>query len=152
MPTFAVIRNNAFVETRVYAVKPAADKIKHENGVPQLRDYTEVKPSFDPSTEILEGPTYDITDELVTATWTKRNLTAQEIASVKDAAVEAMNGALDKPLLKILLVVVNDIRATRAKLNALIDATGQSATVSKFPNNQTTQIDMAQLKAAIKDL
>lgn len=151
MPEYAVVLNGQFVERRFYPNAVPANQIKHVNGVPQLRPYTLVKPSFDSLTEKLTGPEYTITDSLVTETWTKVSQTAQEISDRKDATINVFNGGY-APLLKALLSIVNDIRANRAKINALIDATGQAGTVPKYLNGQTTQIDMTQLKNAIKAL
>jgi len=111
---------------------------------------------FDPLTQKKTGPVTTIEASRVVDTYTVSALTAQEISDRKDAAVAGMNGSDYKPLLQILLTVVNDNRALRAKVNALIDATGQAATVTKFPVNQsangTVAIDVTQLKAAIKAL
>lgn len=110
MPTFAVVRGGVFIETRFYAEKPPPDKIKHENGVPQLRDYAEVRPTVDPLTEVMDPtPSYEITDDLVTATFTKRDLTAQEIDESKAAAVNGINGPYS-PLLKIFYNVDSRLR------------------------------------------
>lgn len=109
-------------------------------------------PSYDRKTEKITGPTYTVGQTEVTESWTKISLTAQEISDAKDAAVNGLNNSDYKALLTILLEMVNDDRAIRAKLNALIDATGQSGTVTKFAANQTTQINLTQLKAAIKNL
>lgn len=109
-------------------------------------------PAFDPVLETVDGPTYTIGASAVTEIWTKRSLTGQEISDRKDSAISMLNGGLYAPLLAILLTVVNDARDTRAKMNAMIDATGQAATVAKYPPNQTTQINKSQLVTAIKAL
>ena len=107
-------------------------------------------PTHDTKTEKITGPTYTVGISSVTESWNKVSLTAQEISDAKDAAVSSLNGSDYKVLLQTLLTVVNDIRATKAKLNALIDATGQSGTVTKFPAGQVAQVDLTQLKTAIK--
>lgn len=128
MPDYAVVRGGVFIEPRTYPQAIPADKIKHENGVPQLRPYTEVKPSFNAETETLDGPAYTIANDLVTATWTKRSLTAQEISDRKDARIDAMNGM--SAFLKVMLNIHNRVRTLE----------GQSTHT------------MAQFKAAIKAL
>jgi hypothetical protein len=109
-------------------------------------------PTYNPKTETVDGPSYTVGASSVTEVWTKRLLTAQEISDAKDQEIFNLNNKIYNPLKEILLVVVNDSRATRAKLNALIDATKQSTVVPKYPVNQTTQIDAAQLATAIKKL
>jgi hypothetical protein len=79
MPLYAVVRNGQFIEKRRYAEDLDPSQIKHENGVPQLRPMTVIKPDFDRKTQVQEGPTIEITDTLVTETWTVRSKTAQEI-------------------------------------------------------------------------
>lgn len=107
--------------------------------------------AFDSLTQKKTGPVTTIEANQVIDTYSIVSLTAQEISDRKDAAVNGLNGSDYKPLLLILLTVVNDIRASRAKINSVIDAASLNANL-KFPNNQTTQIDMTQLKAAIKAL
>jgi hypothetical protein len=109
MPEYAVIKGGQFVERRNYPQAIAADKIRHTNGVPDLRPYTEVRPAFDATAETLDGPVYTITNTLVTATWTKRNLTAQELSDKKDEAVASLNGGFG-PLTKALLSLHNRVR------------------------------------------
>lgn len=109
-------------------------------------------PSVNPATQIKEGPTVTVELEQVTRVFTVRAKTTQELDADKDAAVSTLNGSTYTPQLKILLEIVNDARAAKAKLNALIDATGQSGTVTKYPAGQVSQINMTQLKAAIKAL
>jgi hypothetical protein len=149
MARFALINPSNAIDRMASNVDP---NVQTKTGWKWLPCDPVAQPSFDPTTEKVTGPTYTVGASSVTEIWTKVSLTAQEISDRKDAAVNGLNGTVDKPLLQILLTVVNDNRAVRAKLNALIDATGQAATVTKYPNNQTTVIDMTQLKAAIKAL
>jgi hypothetical protein len=87
-----------------------------------------VVPSFDPTAEIITGPTFTVNANDVTEAWGKRNLTAQEISDRKDAAVSSINGGGFAPVLKILFNINNRVRVLE----------GQSA------------LTMAQFKAAIK--
>jgi hypothetical protein len=108
-------------------------------------------PSFDPTLEIVEGPTYVVGASEVAETWVKRNMTAPELDAAKDTAMNGLNGTF-KVQRKALLQITNDIRDLRAKVNAVIDATAISGTVTKFPAGQTTQINMTQLINALKAL
>jgi hypothetical protein len=108
--------------------------------------------AFDRRTHKKTGPVTTIEATRVLDTYSIVALTAQEISDAKDAAVNALNNSDYKALLAILLEMVNDDRAIRTKLNALIDATNQSATVPKFSAGQSSQINLTQLKAAIKNL
>lgn len=110
------------------------------------------KPAYDQATELIEGPTYTVGQSSVTEAWSKRAMTAQEISDAKDEAVSRINGSVFPAQAKIILELENEIRQLRTRVNALIDATGQSATVTKFTAGQAGQITMAQLKAAIKAL
>lgn len=149
MPRYALLKNGEFVELRNYPSQPA--NIPHKN-VAWLPCPVVSPPAFDPATEKLISPTYMVGVTEVTEVRGKVALTAQEISDAKDAAVVGLNGSVHKPNLQILLTVVNDIRAVRAKINALIDATGQAGTVSKYPAGQVSEITMVQLKNAIKAL
>ena len=149
MPRYALLKDGAFTESRSYSSQPA--DIPHK-GVAWLPCPYGTAPSFDPATEKLSEPIYTVGQAEVTETWEKVALTAQEISNAKDHAVAGLNGVVHKPNLQILLTIVNDIRAVRAKVNALIDATGQSGTVAKYPAGQVSEINMTQLKAAIKAL
>jgi hypothetical protein len=105
---YAVIRGGQFIERRTYDEPVPPEKIRHTNGVPDLRPYTEVRPSYDPATEVLEGPSHKIANDLVTATWVKRAKTADEIDREKTARVESMEPQL---LLRAFLSLHNRIRA-----------------------------------------
>ena len=149
MSRFALIISGEFGHLREFASQPP--DIEHKS-VRWLPCDPVSKPSFDSKTEKITGPTYTINASDVTEAWAKVSLTAQEISDAKDSEVNSLNGTDYKPLLQILLTVVNDNRAVRAKLNALIDATNQAGTVPKFGAGQVSQIDIDQLKAAIKAL
>lgn len=105
--------------------------------------------AFDPMTHKKTGPVTTIEPTRVVDTWAIVALTAQEISDRKDIAVNGLNGSDYKPLLQILLTVVNDIRDVRAKLNTEATASSHAA---PYPAGQASQINMTQLKAAIKAL
>lgn len=111
-------------------------------------------PTYDPSSEIVEGPTYTVNATDVTEAWNKRNLTVQELSNAKDAAVNSINGSPYPALLKILLAIANDNRAVKRKINAVIAATGIATPA--FPAGQTTSPANdwtdADLKAYIKGM
>lgn len=144
MPRFALVLNGSFQELRTYPSQPA--NIAHK-GVQWFPCDPVAPPSFDPTTEKITGPTYTVDASSVTEVWTKVSLTAQEISDRKDLAVNGLNGNDYKPLLQILLTVVNDVRDVRAKLNAEAVASSHAA---PYPAGQVTTINMTQLKAAIK--
>lgn len=48
-------------------------------------------PAYDPATETVVGPTYIVNALEVTETWTKRALTAPELAAVKDLKMSAID-------------------------------------------------------------
>lgn len=150
MPRYARVNESDQVEVlRTYPSQPADLPHKGWRWLP----CDPVAPgAFDPKTHRMTGPTYTVGASSVTEVWTPVALTAQEISDAKDAAVAGLNGSLYKAQKTILLELVNDVRATRAKLNAVIDATGIAATVPKFSAGQTTQINMTQLEAAVKNL
>ncbi len=153
MARFALVKDNVTIDRMAVNVDPT---VATKPGFRWMPCAPVAPPAFDPLAETITGPTYTVNANDVTEVWTKRALTAQEISDQKDSAVNGLNNTNYKALLVILLQVVNDARATRAKLNALIDATSQAGTVTKFPSNQSAQgtvaIDMTQLKAAIKAL
>lgn len=67
------------------------------------------KPSVDPLTEVLTGPTYNIGGTEVTELFSKRNKTAPEISTDKDNAVASLNGGYG-PLIQALFNLHNRIR------------------------------------------
>ena len=67
------------------------------------------RPAYDPMTETVDGPTYAVGASAVTEVWTKRNLTAQEIAAVKDAIVGSLDGN-QALLIKVLWTLHNRVR------------------------------------------
>lgn len=146
---YALVRPNDTIDRRASGIDPT---VQTKAGWRWLPVQETGNDTFDPVTHKITGPVTTVGASSVTDAYTVVLLSAQEISDRKDVAVNGLNGSTYKPLLSILLTLANDTRAIRAKLNAHIDATGQAATVPKFPNNQTTQIDMTQLKAAIKAL
>lgn len=108
-------------------------------------------PAFDSKTQVRTGPTYTVGASAVTEGWSVRSKTAQEIDADKDAAVDALGAtSVYQVLLRALLELENDNRTIKAKINALITATG--ASTPPFTAGQAGQITMAQLKTAIKNL
>jgi len=105
--------------------------------------------AFDPLTHKKTGPVTTIEATQVVDTYSILALEPQEISAAKTAAVNAVNGDR-KVVLNSLLSLVNEDRAVKAKINAIIDATGIAT--AKFPAGQTTQINMAQLKTALEAL
>ena len=73
------------------------------------------RPSFDPASEKITGPTYTINDGDVTEVWTKVSLSAQEISDAKDVAIGQLNGSTFSALAKVLLNHENRIRALENK-------------------------------------
>lgn len=112
-----------------------------------LTKLIEVRPSFDPAAELLEGPVYTQNATSMTATWTKRAKTAQEIDAEKVIRIE---GVSRNDLLTVILSLENDNRTIKAKINQLI--TDISASTAKFTNPQANQINMDQLKTGLKAL
>ena len=115
-----------------------------------LTNVIEVRPIFNPTTEVLDGPVESQNATSMTLTWTKRLKSAGEVDAEKTAAVAVMNGPRNAQW-EILLLIVNDLRAIKSKINAVIAATG--ATTALFPAGQTTPIaDIAALKTAVKNM
>lgn len=73
---------------------------------------TSPRPSFDPATQIVEGPIYTIDGDHVTQSWNLRDLTAQEIEARKDAQVDA---AFQKLLFDVNFDQENRLRALEGK-------------------------------------
>jgi hypothetical protein len=108
------------------------------------------RPSYDPKTEKVTGPTYTVGAEAVTEAWAVVALTAQEISDAKDSAVNDLNGGTYATLLEVILSLENDNRVIKAKVNAIIDAT--AIATAKFTAGQSGAITMNQLKTAIRAL
>jgi hypothetical protein len=152
MPRYALLISNAF-NGRLETLPAQPSDITHKNV--KWRPCPPVAPPIiDPKTQKTTGPTYTVAGDLSTVTevWATVALTAQEISDAKDSAVSGINGSTYGAQAQILLSVVNDNRELRAKVNALIDATGQAATVTKYAAGQVSVINMTQLKTAIKAL
>lgn len=75
------------------------------------------RPSYDPATEVLTGPTYTVGAQQITEVWTVRAKTAQELDDAKTATVESINRAV----LKVLCRLENHDRVSDGK-GALTDA------------------------------
>ncbi len=69
------------------------------------------KPSYDPATETVDGPTYTVNANDVTELWTKRLLTAGETSTIKDNEISAA----DTIALTVMFNHENRIRALEAK-------------------------------------
>jgi hypothetical protein len=69
------------------------------------------RPSFDPATEVVEGPTYTVGASSVTEVWTKRSLTAQEISDRKDAKI----GSIDALQFSVMFDMENRVRVLESK-------------------------------------
>jgi hypothetical protein len=149
MPRYALVNPQGAVSRFDSNVDP---NVQTKEGWKWLSCDPVAPPAFDRKTEVVEGPAYTVGASAVTESWTKRSKTAEEISADKDAAVSGLNGTDYTALLQIILSIVNDNRALRGKVNDLIDATSQSGTVAKYPNGQITQINVTQLKTAIKAL
>lgn len=146
MARFALINttDNSLVELRDYAVQPTDPEGKPRKWLPAP---IVAQPAFDPLTEKVTGPTYTVGASDVTEVWVKIPLSAPEIAAAKDAAADAISGPQDAQL-KILLLIANDLRAIKTKINAVI-ATGAATT--PFPAGQVSPIDIAGLKTLIRN-
>ncbi len=112
---YVVVRDGAVTEKRInYTPPPDMSGIKHINGVSVLRPYVRVQPSFDTETETLDGPVRVITDTEVTDTWTKRNLTAEEITAKNDFIASNIN----KATIEALCHLKNEVREKVESLSA----------------------------------
>ena len=69
------------------------------------------RPSFDPATETVDGPTYVVGASSVVETWTKRTLTAPEL----DARKEARLDAEDRLQFEIHFDMENRVRVLEAR-------------------------------------
>jgi hypothetical protein len=91
MHLYAIIRDGKLVERRKYKSPLRKEQIRHIDGIPQARPIQVIKPDFDPKTEVREGPAIEITDSLVTETWTVRKKTDDEIAAQETLRFERVN-------------------------------------------------------------
>lgn len=149
MPRFALIdtTNNSLIELRSYPTQPPNPPGKARKFLPAP---PVAPPTVNPLTETMGAPTYTVGGSSVTEVWTKRSLTAPELVAAKDAEAAGLGGGTNsrEALLKILLLIVNDLRTIKAKCNAII-ATGGST--PPFAAGAVAQIDMAQLKTLIRN-
>jgi hypothetical protein len=68
-------------------------------------------PSYDPTTQVKEGPTVTVLADKVTRVWTVRDKTADELDADKDAVISAF----DMLAFKVLFNHENRIRALEGK-------------------------------------
>jgi len=100
---------------------------------------TVVIPSYNSTTEVIEGPT--ISPDGLTETYTKRAKTAPELDAEKDVRI---NNATQQDLLKIILSLENDNRLIKTRINVI--------SPGSFTAGQSNQITMDQLKTGLKAL
>ena len=79
------------VEFREFDVKPDDLPQKNVQWLPAPRVPA---PSFDPATEVLEGPDYEITETEVIESWSVRAKTAGELADEVDAKIARVDEAV----------------------------------------------------------
>ena len=107
---YAKVVSGAITEYRTYeSLDPAAIRIV--DGLPMLRPVTDTKPTFDPVTQVREGPVITINPADVQRVWTVRSKTAQELDNEKTAEVDGQN----RVLLRVILDHENRIRALEGK-------------------------------------
>ena len=108
MARFALIIDNALVKLQDWPTNP--DDIARKN-VKFLPCDQVAPPSFDPNTETVEGPTYNIGATAVTETWTKRALTSQELSVLKDGKISS----IDSLHFQIAFDIENRVRTLEGK-------------------------------------
>ena len=81
-----------------------------------------VLPTYDPVTQVLEGPVYTIGPTDVTEAYMVRNLTPQELSSRKDRDAQGFNDAL----LKVIHNLNNRVLTLEGKPNVTIQQTKQA--------------------------
>lgn len=149
MARFALIdtTNNSLIELREYPTQPPSPPGKPRKFLPAP---PVAPPTVNPLTETMGPATYTVGASSVTEVWTKRNLTAPELAAAKDAEVAALSGGpvSREALLKMLLLIANDLRTIKAKCNAIIATGGSTPT---FAAGAVAQTDMAALKTLIRN-
>lgn len=149
MARFALINttNNSLIELREYPTQPPNPPSKPRKFLPCP---PVARPAVNPLTETLGAPTYTVGASSVTEVWTKRNLTTPELVASKDAEIAVLSGGPGsrEALLKILLLIANDLRTIKTKINAVI-STGSST--APFAAGAISQIDMTQLKTLIRN-
>lgn len=111
MPRCALINPQNQIDRISNNIDPT---VKTKTGWKWLPVVTGVYPTYDPDAEKVLGPTYTIGATQVDETWSKINLTAQEISDLKDNSIETLRFPWDV-LAKILLNHENRIRALESK-------------------------------------
>ena len=87
--------DNAIREFRDFADKP--EDIPHKN-VKWLPAPVVPAPIYDPARQVLEGPTYRVTDAEVLEEWSVRDKTAEELSADIDAKIARIDEATRKAL------------------------------------------------------
>jgi len=107
MPRYAQIRSGVIFEFKVLPNQPP--NLAHK-GITWLPCPEVAKPSIDPKTHKITGPTYTINASDVTEEWASVALTTEELSGAKAAAIAAINGPY-RPIMKAFLDHENRIRA-----------------------------------------
>jgi len=113
MPRHALINPTNQIDRFAENVDP---NVQTKPGWKWLRADPATPPSFDPETQMREGPTYVIDASAVTESYSLRALTAQELSERKDGQVSAVT----KVLAAALFDAVNDIRALKVPAQAAL--------------------------------
>jgi hypothetical protein len=107
MPRYAQIRSGVIFEFKVLPNQPP--DLAHK-GITWLPCPEVAKPSIDPKTHKVTGPTYAINASDVTEQWASVALTTEELSGAKAAAISSINGPY-RPVMKALLDHENRLRA-----------------------------------------
>lgn len=84
---YALIRDGAIAEVRIYAAEPEGAVIGAHPTKPYLLPIEDTRPEVDPVTEVEEGPAITILEDKVTRVWTVRAKNSDELAAMRQAAV-----------------------------------------------------------------
>lgn len=109
-------------------------------------------PVYNAKQQKLIGPDYVINPTEVTETWTLVDLTTQEKRTAKSNSVAEMDSTIYQPVLKEFVRLENELTLLKMKINAIIDATSISGTVSKYTGKETESPTQSQVKQIIEDL
>ena len=115
MIEYAILDKSGAIVERRWLRELTPGEIKHWQGLPLARPIETTKPSFDPITQIMEGPVITILPYKVTEVFTVRAKTAQEIAAEQDAIKEGALDKFDLVALKIAFNHENRIRVLEAR-------------------------------------
>lgn len=144
---YSLIQDDVFIANREYPTQPV--DIPHKN-VRWLPCPNVDQPTFDPKTQTITGPTYQIQATQVLEQWGVRSLTAQEISNAKDLAINSPNSNVYQTFLNTITAVLNEGRTLdRVKINDIITATGVA--VTKFTAGQVSSLDSTQVRNYIRN-